>query len=472
VTWRSGAVLAVFALFVLAAPAAALAAPVIEVTPSSLYLGDRNVGSGAGPAETVTVANSGDAAMQIGSVVVAGADASSFPLVAPGDTCSGTSLDPGEQCTIELRFEPQRHDDLAATLSIPGDVPATVPLAGVGTLPAISLSPAAGGFANQLVGESSVFQAFHVVNTGDGLMKIDTVELGGAGKSQFRLSDLDNCSGFEFFPGEECTVKVLFAPTVTGPAAATLSISGNASGSALLTGVGVAPAFAATPASLQFATQLVGTTSDTQSATVVNSGSAPMAIGSVAIGGRDASSFVVLTDRCEGRSLAPGASCSVDVALAPTAARSLSAVLRLGGDVPGQVALAGSGTLDGPEQPAPAAIESPAPRPSRISLSNGHAALPVTRGFARLRLSCESGDGAACAAKLTLLRAPAMKKLPARLGSWAGEIAANGSREVSVKLGKAAGKALAARGRLPVVVLVEGSDGEQQRISAMLIPRG
>ncbi len=103
-----------------------------------------------------------------------------------------------------------------------------------------------------------------------------------------------------------------------------------------------APALTASPISLAFASQQVGTQSDAQSIAFTSSGNAPVSITSLTLPQGFAE-----TDTCAGQTLAVGAECSAQVRFAPTtvgsAAGSLTAFANIaGGQV--TVALTGSGT--------------------------------------------------------------------------------------------------------------------------------
>jgi uncharacterized repeat protein (TIGR01451 family) len=99
------------------------------------------------------------------------------------------------------------------------------------------------------------------------------------------------------------------------------------------------------PASIDFGGRRVWTTSATAPVTMTNSGSAPLALASIAIEGPDSSDFAIAADGCP-RALAPSASCNVHVTFTPTAAGPRSATLAFVDDADGsphQVALSGVG---------------------------------------------------------------------------------------------------------------------------------
>ncbi len=113
-----------------------------------------------------------------------------------------------------------------------------------------------------------------------------------------------------------------------------------------LTGTGTAPAASVTPTSISFGTQAVGTTSASRTVTVTSTGSAPLTMSTVSLAGPQATAFRIVTNGCAGKVLAPGASCTVDVAFAPSASGSAAATLQISDDAPNKpqlVSLSGTG---------------------------------------------------------------------------------------------------------------------------------
>jgi hypothetical protein len=99
------------------------------------------------------------------------------------------------------------------------------------------------------------------------------------------------------------------------------------------------------PTSVTFADTAVGTSSNPQTVTVTNGGNENLVINSVGLTGTDAGSFGIPPSACL-TTLAPGASCSVDVTFKPTAAGAKTAALTLGDNAAGgtqNVSLTGNG---------------------------------------------------------------------------------------------------------------------------------
>ncbi len=77
------------------------------------------------PPQTVTITDSGDGQLQIGHAQVSAGDTDDFLITT--DTCSGTTLWPGDTCTIDIRFGPtatSADNGRIATLTLPSNDPA------------------------------------------------------------------------------------------------------------------------------------------------------------------------------------------------------------------------------------------------------------------------------------------------------------------------------------------------------------
>jgi CSLREA domain-containing protein len=214
--------------------------PAFAAAPASLDFGHLLVGEST--SLSVTISNPGTAPAAISALTLEGSGGGQFEVVGSADQCTGTTLQPGEECTAEVAFTPTATGVASATLAVAGDAPGTVALSGTGVEPSFAISPTTHGFGAVQTGSRSAEAAFVVTDEGTGAMTIGTVAIEGAGEGEgaFHLGATDTCSNATLAPGDHCTVDVYFQPSLTGAAAATLAVPGTASGSASLQGEGTA----------------------------------------------------------------------------------------------------------------------------------------------------------------------------------------------------------------------------------------
>jgi len=107
--------------------------PNISVTPTSYNFGNINLGSSSSP-QIFTVFNTGTGDLVIGTISFTGTDASQFGK--QSDNCSGQTLAPSFNCTVNAVFSPTSAGSKSANLAIPSNDPDTptlnVPLSGTG----------------------------------------------------------------------------------------------------------------------------------------------------------------------------------------------------------------------------------------------------------------------------------------------------------------------------------------------------
>jgi hypothetical protein len=140
-------------------------------------------------------------------------------------------------------------------------------------------------------------------------------------------------------------------------AAAKFQSPGGVGGATVLLNT-AAPVFSPSPAALTFGDQPVSTIGDPHSVVVSNTaGEIALRISSVKVVGSGSDDFIKMTDGCDGATVAPNGSCSVNVRFAPTATGSRAAVLRITDNAPGSphdVSLSGNGSAAPTTGPGPA----------------------------------------------------------------------------------------------------------------------
>ena len=370
-SWETGprlfavAALAGVAALVLLAPigsAASASGPEVTLSTTALAFHGLPVGARS-EAQELTVTNSGDAPLSISTFRITGPDAADFGQgaicpVAPDTLAAGTS------CTIYFSFRPDSVGPKMATFSIGDNAPSspqTVDLSGSGLdggggTPTATISPAGAlAFGNQIINSRSEAKTVTLANTGAGPLTISTFRINGADAGDFAQGADCPVSPSSLPAGASCTIYVSFAPSTPGSKTATLAIGDDAAGgqqTVSLTGAGTlgAAAVMLSPPLLTFADRSVGTTSDAQAVSLINTGLGPLTISTLRLNGADAADFAQGVDCPIGPdSLAPGASCTIYVSFTPHSAGVKSATLTIGDDAPSSpqtLALGGRGLSD------------------------------------------------------------------------------------------------------------------------------
>ncbi|MBR7836782.1 discoidin domain-containing protein [Actinospica durhamensis] len=362
------------------------------VTPSNLSFGFEATGS-TSAAQTVTLANPGTSALGITSISTSGAFTET-------NTC-GTSLAAGASCTASVKFAPTAGGAQTGELAIANSATASpigATLSGTGVTSTTNLALGA------TMSSNSVESGYPASNTNDGntstywegtdggtypqTLTADlgsstslgsvTLELPPATSWTTRsqtLSVLGSTNGSSFttlVPSASYTFDPSTANTVsfnlpsgTNDRYLQLSFTANSGWtSAQLAEFEIFPgsgssgssaSLTASPSSLSFGNEAVGSTSAAQSTTIQNTGSAAATISSITAGGAFAE-----TNTCGG-SLAAGASCTVSATFSPTVNGATSGSVTVASNATNAtltVALSGTGT-GGASQPVNVALDQP-----------------------------------------------------------------------------------------------------------------
>jgi FG-GAP-like repeat/Abnormal spindle-like microcephaly-assoc'd, ASPM-SPD-2-Hydin len=312
-----------------------LSAAFKAVSPASLNFGSQGVGT-TSVTQTITISNPSTVNISIASIAASG----NFHQT---NNC-GASLPIGSQCAVNVTFTPSATGLESGAITLTDNTrisPLAIPLSGTGVSGAfLTPSPSRTNFAPQAVGTSSTPAPIVLLNTGNASLNINGISITGADASNFTQSN--NC-GSSLPPAGSCTVKVTFTPTAGGSRTASLAVSDTAPGSpqsASLVGTGLGPIANATPSSLSFAAQAVGTKSTAQVVTLTNGGDAALNLTQIAAVG-DFSE----TNTCSA-SLAAGSSCQISVTFEPTSTGNRAGSITIADNAVGSpqtVALAGTG---------------------------------------------------------------------------------------------------------------------------------
>ena len=194
--------------------------PTVTLLPASLAFPSTIAGQSSA-AQTVTLTNTGQSAVTIASIVLS-------PNFVASTTCPAT-LAVAAHCTYSVVFAPTAPGTLAGTLSVKDNAtgsPQTVALSGTGTLPppTLSVSPTTLTFAAADIGTTSTAQTVTLTNTGQSAVSITSIAASGA------FTETNTC-GSSLAVSGNCTIAVVFAPTVGGSATGSLTITDSATGS-------------------------------------------------------------------------------------------------------------------------------------------------------------------------------------------------------------------------------------------------
>ncbi|WP_194908460.1 discoidin domain-containing protein [Catenulispora rubra] len=353
----------------------------LHATPSSLNFGDVNSGSTSAP-QSVTINNPGTSAAALSGISATG------PFTQTNN-CGG-SLAAGASCTAQVTFKPTTGGNATGTLTVstsaPGG-PLSVALSGRGITSSTNLAqgqPATASSTQTSFVASNVTDgntsSYWESQDGAGYPQTITVDLGSTqpiGSTTLNLppssawntrtetlsvlgstdgtnySQIVGSAGYTFNPSSGNTVTIAL-PSGTSARYVRLSFTANTGWSAAQlsefqifpggSSTGNPSALTASPSSVSFGNQAVGSTSGAQTVTVTNPGSVAAAVSSVGVTGPFAQ-----TNNC-GSSLAAGASCAVQVTFTPTASGAANGTLSVASNAPSSpltVALSGTGTTSG-----------------------------------------------------------------------------------------------------------------------------
>jgi hypothetical protein len=159
-------------------------------------------------------------------------------------------------------------------------------------------------------------------------------------------------------------------------------------------GGGTVPGAIVSPDILSFSATTVGQTTQTQTATLTNSGTAALALGNITLGGPNSADFS-LSSQC-GSSLAVGSSCVIEVGFNPMAAGSRTATLSVSDNAansPQSVALTGTGNAPAPVATPPTTGNLPTNLPKGMILWLAGNSGVLTDGSGVSAWQDQSGNG-------------------------------------------------------------------------------
>ena len=248
-----------------------------------------------------------------------------------------------------------------------------------------SVTPTTLSFGSQLVGTTSA-QMLTVKNTGTASITVTSVTITSVTPPPPATAPFTagmNCVT-KIAAGKSCTFNVRFAPTAMGQVSATLKVNFAApvaTQTASLSGTGIAPVATVSATSLAFGNQQEGTTSGAQQVTLTNTGTAPLTVNNIGVGGTNPANFAQ-TNTCGNTTgatfpatLGVGAPpCTITVTFTPNATGTRAANLSISVAQPATsqtVSLSGTGV-------APSATLLPSPVAFGSQADGTATSMPVT----------------------------------------------------------------------------------------------
>lgn len=278
----------------------------VQFTPSSLTFARLNVGA-TSPPQTVTLTNTGNGALTITSIAIAGDfgfTGCGFPL----------TLAPNASCTLSVTFSPQVNGTATGSITVTSNAPGSpsvLPLSGTGAngpTPGIAVRPFGLGFGTIRVG-STASDRVTIVSNGSAPLTISGIGISGTFFSQ------SNSCPASLAVGASCDVTVTYAPTVVGSHTGQLVIQSNGDPPSLgvsLSGAAAAllPPTLSVASPVDFGQQIVGSTTR-HALDLRNTGELSLLVSGLTVSG---TAF-----RLEGScgSIPPGGTCSVVVVFEP-----------------------------------------------------------------------------------------------------------------------------------------------------------
>jgi len=324
--------------------------PAATVSPLSLSMGVAAIASSV--TQSVTLTNSGGDDLIIDAPSFSGANSTDFPVsMFSWGNCT-TDLAPGLSCTFTISFAPTAAGVRSAAFQFNTDDPGGpqfINLVGIGASPgsvttAVTLSPNVLNFGPVPLSSVSAEQTVTLTNTGGVPLDVTSLAVTGLNAADFAISD-DTCpqDPATLAPGTNCTISVVFVPSLTSGESASLTISDNTSagtqtitlaGSGSISADGAQPALSLSSTLLNYGAVPAGT-SALQAVTLINSGATRFYnITGVTITGPNAADFTLSSNTCP---LAPfslpiGLSCAITVAAKPSTAATEAAFIQVSVD--------------------------------------------------------------------------------------------------------------------------------------------
>ncbi len=290
--------------------------PSAEVSPVAIDFGTVAVDTTSGP-QAVTITNTGDLTLNVSGVSASGEFTTS--------AATPYAIAPGAIVSFNVTFAPTSEGAAAGQINVTSNDPAgaaTVLLSGQGVVveaPTAALNPTVHNFGTIRVTENSAPVSVTLSNTGDDVLEVSSVGIGGANASDFSS---DALGAYSIPVGQSVGFNVTFTPTTFGARSANLSVISNDPNSPAvlaLSGTGTDAQFTTSPSNASFGSVEVTTISPATTVTVTNDDVVSHELHLVEIVGTNPNDFLNSSSPTLPLTLAAGASAAVGVSFAPTA---------------------------------------------------------------------------------------------------------------------------------------------------------
>jgi hypothetical protein len=203
------------------------AAATVSLSPTSLTFASQSVGT-TSAAQSVTLSNTGNAALNITSLAITGSNAGDFAQI---NTCGG-SVAAGGTCTISVTFDPTASGSRTASVGITDNAsgsPQSISLSGTGAAATVSLSPTSLTFGSEPIAITSSSQTVTLTNGGTSALNISSLAITGSNAGDF--AEIADTCGSSVAGGASCTIGVTFTPSLAAAETASVTITDNGTGS-------------------------------------------------------------------------------------------------------------------------------------------------------------------------------------------------------------------------------------------------
>lgn len=306
---------------------------VLSPSATSVSFGSIAVGNTA--TQSLTVTDTG-----LGTATISGATLTGAGFTVIGGNPSGT-IAVGQGSTIQIQFAPTSAGAVSGSLTIVSDAsnsPLAISITGTGTQTGMAITPSALTFGNVVVGQSGA-QSVKLTNSGSSNLTLNLATVTGTG---FGISGLSLPTTLT--AGQSLSFNAQFAPTSAGAAAGSITFTDSAPGSphvVSMAGTGTQAQLNATPSSAAFGNVTTGT-SNSQTVSLTNNGSATVTISSVTVTGAGFSTTGITAPV----TIAAGKAATFNAVFGPSSAGSVTGTITLASDAPNSplsISLSGTG---------------------------------------------------------------------------------------------------------------------------------